>query len=140
MLNKIKGVKIEQEDGTLSDIIPIGVEVENVGTSGGSLDKDLKTIKSDIEVNKNGIKNLEGSIKGLASGSPLVANSIAEMTDKTRIYVNTTDGHWYYYNGSEWTDGGVYQATEIEDNSITFNKLSNEFKKQTNNLLNIAEK
>lgn len=24
MLNKIKGVKIEQEDGTLSDTIPIG--------------------------------------------------------------------------------------------------------------------
>ena len=124
MLNKIKGVKIEQEDGTLSDIIPIGVEIENVGTPGGSLDKDLKTIKSDIKVNKNKIKNLEGSIKGLASGSPLVANSIAEMIDTTKVYVNTTDGHWYYYNGSIWADGGVYQAKELADNSVTIEKTN----------------
>lgn len=131
MLNKIKGVKIEQEDGTLSDTIPIGVEVENVGTPGGSLDKDLKTIKSDIEINKNGIKNLEGSVKGLASGSPLVANSIAEMTDETRVYVNTTDGHWYYYNGSSWADGGVYQAAENSEAVITIqNNLNNLYERK----------
>ena len=100
-----------------------GVEVENVRTPGGSLDNDLEMIKSDIKVNKNGIKNLEGSVKGLASGSPLVANSIAEMTDKTRVYVNTTDGHWYYYNGGSWADGGVYQAVEVEDNSIGYTKF-----------------
>lgn len=35
MLNKIKGVKIEQEDGSLSNTIPLGVDAQNVGTAGG---------------------------------------------------------------------------------------------------------
>lgn len=58
---------------------------------------------------------LQAQINGLASGSPLVASSTSGMTDTTRVYVNTTDGHWYYYNGGAWTDGGVYQATEDSD-------------------------
>lgn len=59
---------------------------------------------------------LQAQINGLASGSPLVASSTSGMTDTTRVYVNTTDGHWYYYNGGAWTDGGVYQATAISSN------------------------
>ena len=45
------------------------------------------------------------------------------MTDTTRVYVNTTDGHWYWYNGSSWVDGGVYQSMEIQDNSIKVTKM-----------------
>lgn len=52
-------------------------------------------------------------IQSLASGSPLVASSVSGMTDTTRIYVNTSDGNWYYYDGSAWVIGGVYQAAEI---------------------------
>ena len=48
------------------------------------------------------------------------------MTDETRVYVNTTDGHWYYYDGSNWTDGGVYQTTGIGDETINFEKLTKE--------------
>lgn len=66
------------------------------------------------------LNNSDEIIKNLAKGSPLVASSVAEMTDTNRIYVNTTDGHWYYYKNSNWTDGGVYQATE---DSETVNQL-----------------
>lgn len=52
-------------------------------------------------------------VQSLASGAPLVASSTSEMTDTTRVYVNTSDGNWYYYNGSAWVSGGVYQATGI---------------------------
>lgn len=62
---------------------------------------------------------------GEPSGSPLVASSISGMTDTTKVYVNTTDGHWYWYNGSSWQDGGIYQATVtdavIDENSVLFN-------------------
>lgn len=68
--------------------------------------------------------SLQSQIKSLASGSPLVAGSIAEMTDTSRVYVNTMDGHWYTHNGTTWVDGGVYQSTEIADNSITSKKTS----------------
>lgn len=32
----------------------------------------------------------------------------AENTDKTRIYLTTNDGNWCYWNGNEWTSGGIY--------------------------------
>lgn len=59
------------------------------------------------------------SLKSMV-GSPLVASTTAGMTDRNKIYVYTgsetgyTAGNWYYYNGSAWTSGGVY-------NSVAFN-------------------
>lgn len=49
-------------------------------------------------------------------GSPLVASTRAGMTDRTKVYVYTgsesgmSNGHWYYWNGTAWTDGGVYNS------------------------------
>lgn len=51
----------------------------------------------------------------LTSATPLVASTLAGMTDTSRIYVLTTDGHWYWYDGDSWEDGGVYQAAEDSD-------------------------
>ena len=42
------------------------------------------------------------------------------MTDKTRVYVYTgsesgmTAGNWYYWNGSAWISGGVYNAVAVQ--------------------------
>lgn len=52
-------------------------------------------------------------------GSPLVASSVEEMLDKTKVYVNTTDGRWYSHNGSQWVSGGVYNSQGIAENSVT---------------------
>lgn len=55
-----------------------------------------------------------------AVGGPLVSNTAAGMTDTSKIYVYTgsesgyTFGHWYYYAGANWADGGVYQASAVE--------------------------
>lgn len=73
---------------------------------------------------KNGKQGKKGDT-GNPGASPLVASSTAGMTDTSRIYVNTTDGKWYYYNGSEWTIGGIYQSTGIADGSISQKKLKN---------------
>ena len=38
------------------------------------------------------------------------------MTDQTKVYVyvgsesGMSSGHWYYYNGTAWADGGVYNS------------------------------
>ena len=51
--------------------------------------------------------------------SPLTASTVAGMTDHTKVYVYTgsetgyTSGHWYFWNGSAWADGGVYNAEAI---------------------------
>lgn len=81
---------------------------------------------------------LNAKINGLVSGSPLVASSTSGMTDTKRIYVNTTDGKWYYYNGSTWAIGGVYQATGITDESVDYKK-TNFINRVTNNLINKNE-
>ena len=61
----------------------------------------------------------EAAKDGAFYGSPLVASTVAGMTDKTRVYVYTgsesgyTSGNWYYWDGSTWTSGGVYNATAV---------------------------
>lgn len=59
------------------------------------------------------------------TGSAVVANTAADMTDtdKVYIYVGSETGyetnHWYYYDGSVWVDGGLYGAgSAISTNAI----------------------
>lgn len=53
-------------------------------------------------------------------GAPLVAATAAAMTDTDRVYVYTgsetgySTGHWYYYDGDSWEDGGVYQSSGVQ--------------------------
>lgn len=53
-------------------------------------------------------------------GAPLVASTVADMTDHTHVYVYTgsetgyTSGNWYYWDGSAWTSGGIYNSTAFE--------------------------
>ena len=148
-MDKLKYVKIENEDGSFSDNIPLGVDAENVDTNNGSTveielnnlknknnsqDNLINNLNNKINIQDNSINNLQSQVNGLASGSPLVASSIEEMTDISRIYVNTTDGHWYAYNGTIWIDGGIYQATGIAPNSVSKNNIT--FKNQGKNKFN----
>lgn len=105
--------KLDQmaEDGSLYTLItrftsPIIEEFEN-------------DVQNQINTQNLTISAFDAKVNSLASGSPLVASSTSEMVDTTRVYVNTTDGYWYYYDGDSWEQGGIYQSTGINDNSIT---------------------
>lgn len=63
----------------------------------------------------NNLQRMQNQISSLASGSPLVAESLDDMTDTTKTYVLTSNGEWYYYNGTQWVSGGVYQTSENSD-------------------------
>ena len=61
-----------------------------------------------------------------AVGSPLVAGTASAMTDTSKIYVYVgsqsgyVSGNWYYYNGSSWVSGGVYNSIAIStDTSLS---------------------
>ena len=69
-------------------------------------------------------------------GSPLIASSVSEMTDKTKVYVNTSDGNWYSWNRSNWEKGGVYNSKGINDNSINEQKTTFISVEKTNNIFN----
>ena len=54
-----------------------------------------------------------------ATTAALGADATANTVDgKKRAYVVTADGKWYFWNGSAWTEGGVYQAVSVADGSI----------------------
>lgn len=65
------------------------------------------------QVRYNSTTNVKQAISQ-ASGHATTANTAADMTDTTRIYVYTgsesgyTAGNWYYYDGSAWVSGGQY--------------------------------
>ena len=133
-MDKLKYIKLENEDGSYSSSIPLAVDSDHVDVNGNPLTDELNN-----KANNSSIVNLQNQINSLASGSPLVASSVSEMTDTSRIYVNSTDGKWYYYNGANWVPGGVYQATQIAENSVGVIELSTDFKSQTNNLLDVTK-
>ena len=64
----------------------------------------------------------------------LAALQSAEDADKTRIYLTLDNNNWNYWNGSSWVSGGLYQAVEIKNGSITQEKT--DFIELTGNLLN----
>lgn len=53
-------------------------------------------------------------------GAPLTAANASDMTNTDRVYVYVGDevdytyGNWYYYDGTEWVSGGVYNSAAIQ--------------------------
>ena len=61
---------------------------------------------------------MNDKVNNIESGDPIPVASTSDMTDTTKIYLNTTDGKWYYYNGSIWTAGGDYLTSELSGYSL----------------------
>lgn len=102
-----------------------GYEIADAQARSSSSNAMSKATEALTKTNNNteSILSMEAEISALGSASPLVADSTSDMTDTTRIYVNTTNGHWYWYDGTNWQDGGTYQATQIDDKAISFTNL-----------------
>lgn len=71
------------------------------------------------------------ALQAVASGSPKgVYPSLTELTaanpDPTYTYITMDNGHWNYWNGSAWVSGGVYQATKVQEGSITPDELNSD--------------
>lgn len=84
-------------------------------------DPDLSAYATKAEV--------DAQISSLGDASPkgvyatLSALQAAYPTGASGIYVVAADGNWYYWNGSAWTAGGIYQSSGIADDSIGARKL-----------------
>lgn len=123
--NKNIGDKSQLNTNDKSSIVKA---VNEVKTQANTTDIGLQTTN-------NTVSNLQTQVTNMASGSPkgtydtLSNLQTAYPTGTTGIFIITNDsdttknGHWFYWNGSIWADGGVYQATEIPDYSIGNEKL-----------------
>lgn len=53
--------------------------------------------------------------------APVSVTTAAEMTDHSKIYLYNgsesgySSGHWYYWDGTNWVDGGVYSGNALPD-------------------------
>lgn len=81
-----------------------------------------------------------------AIGSPLVASTAAGMTDTSKIYVYVgsetgyTSGNWYYYDGSAWTSGGVYNSTALQtDTTLSVSGAAADSKKTGDEISSLNE-
>ena len=76
---------------------------------------------ADAKATGDRIANLQALV-----GSPLTASTAAGMTDNSKVYVYVgsetgyTNGNWYYYDGSAWVSGGVYNSVAVDiDTTLT---------------------
>jgi lysophospholipase L1-like esterase len=70
------------------------------------------------------ISEVDSKVSQIVSGSPkgtyatLSALQTAFPTGTTGVYLVTSDGKWYYWNGTAWTAGGTYQSTGIANKTV----------------------
>lgn len=80
---------------------------------------DAEDITDQAEAIKNQVELIAEQVH-VMQGAPLVAATVAEMTDTDRVYVYTgseagyTAGSWYYFDGAVWTLGGVYNSVAVQ--------------------------
>ena len=83
-------------------------------------EEDVPTINQRLNNLDSKVGRLQTTVNGMANGTPPTASSTSEMDpDESTVYINTTDGKWYYYNGTAWTSGGTYGGAVT---STTFNQ------------------
>lgn len=113
-------VLTQNEKETLSDVLETVVYTSEPGKT--SSDSNLYYTKPQVDALLDEVQDTVDQLESVAFG-PRAANTYADMTDTSRIYIYTgsepgyTNGDWYYYNGTSWVSGGAYNtaAVRIDD-------------------------
>ena len=138
---KLKHIRVQQSNGSYSAPIPIGADAVNVQMrNGNNLQETIGNIDSNNDGNiTTNLTNLQNAINNLNEtkanksqiGSPAATDTAAGMIDTSRIYIYTgnqsgyINGNWYFYNGSTWQSGGVYNSTAVQtDDSLSIKDMA----------------
>lgn len=119
-MDKLKYIKLENEDGSYSSSIPLAVDGDHVDIKGSTLTNTLSTLATKTDTN-----NLQNQINSLASGSPkgvyTDAEAIKTTNPETGVYISTSNGHIYSWTKNQSGDPidlGVYQAASDHDDVV----------------------
>lgn len=105
------------QDGSITEpklASALATKINNKANTSALADEATTRANADTTLS-NQITALQGTV-----GSPLVASTVVDMTDTTKVYVYVgsetgyTSGNWYYYNGTAWVSGGIYNAVAVE--------------------------
>ena len=79
-------------------------------------------------------------------GAPRAAITASDMEDTSLIYVYTgsesgyTNGNWYYYDGTAWVSGGIYNSTAFStDTTLTMSGAAADAKVVGDELTDLKE-
>ena len=79
----------------------------------------------------NGVINTGNVIVNSSPNYVDTSSTILALPSDHGVAVATDTGHWYYWNGSAYADGGVYQARELGDGSVKYGNISDALKNVT---------
>lgn len=122
------GKLVMTSDGKLVQV-PDGDNLNDLADTNTVMATQSEEVAREIEdlIVKNGV--IDGSPRGVYEN--LSALQTAYPSGANGVYVCSDNGHWYYWNGSAWTDGGIYQTSVNYDllngkinNDVTYNELS----------------
>ena len=100
-------IKLDEmaSDGTLSNLLlPI-------------VNETVKPLQNDVNVLTLKYNELNSKVNSYVSGNPIIVDSTEEMTDTSKIYVLSSNGHIYYYDD--------VSKTFIDSNLTYSNDLTN---------------
>lgn len=97
-------------------------EVNSLATEKAN-QSDLETTNINV-ISKADITYVDTKVSAIDRGIGGTKANLAEIqstfpTGDAKRYVTADTGHWYFWNGSAWTDGGIFQGVGIADGSIT---------------------
>ncbi|WP_214807640.1 SGNH/GDSL hydrolase family protein [Exiguobacterium sp. s102] len=90
----------------------------------------LETQANNLNVTRATYSYVDQKFSVVGSATPkgtyatLSALQAAFPSGNSNIYVITADGKWYYWSGTAWAPGGVYQATTLPEKSVSPEKTS----------------
>jgi hypothetical protein len=112
--------------------VQFALEAINAGT-GGAIDNEWHTltyetkVKETLQGNQAEYAETESDIisaliqevrtkmnQVIGGATPTPVASVSAMTDLSKLYLLTTDGEWYYHNGTQFVSGGVYGAGVVD--------------------------
>ena len=120
---------------TMEDVETLHGDVTNLHSAYEELQSYVNDYFSTLDVQKE-INNkldamandgtLEKLLKNVINPSPIMVDSVDKMSDHSTIYVLSTNGHVYYYNGTSFVDSGLSYTNNENYISRSLNILTSD--------------
>lgn len=81
-----------------------------------TIDNYQASVDSSIQAQNNLIGQINTTVNSIATNTPIFVDSTSDMTDGTKVYVYTVNGHIYYYNttSNAFADSGLVYGSDME--------------------------
>ena len=124
-------IRLDAQDNKIDDVESDVDEIdayttEQISGMNTAIDNNLTYTVARLDAQDAEIADIKNRI-----GTPTVVTDTSQMTDHNKIYIykgsqpSMISGNWYYWNGTAWVSGGVYNAAAINtDKTLTIQDVA----------------